>query len=332
MGDVKRTPYAFIIIILLTTATAYALTADEYRKAGIKYMTQGKIEEAIAELKKALEVDSAYKRARQVKNSLEMAQKVLRGDIKKEAAIHLFKAVDYIDKGMMDKAIMQGKKALKIEPNWAEIYATLGFAYIKKGMFDEAISQCKKAIEIDPNYAEAHAILGSAYLKKDMIDEGIDEFKSAVEIDPSYAEAHVALEAVRLKKGIQEMKQLEKKPESLTSHYTYDPTGKPDPFKPLVFRPEIAHHLTPLQRFEVTQLTLVGILWNDKIAKAVVQDPSGKGYILTKGTLVGTKGGYVKEILKNKVIIEERAKDLMGQVKVTEFELALRKSVEEGGL
>ncbi len=108
--------------------------------------------------------------------------------------------------------------------------------------------------------------------------------------------------------------------------YTYDPTGKPDPFKPFLSPVGKPLQLTPLQRLKVTQLTLVGIIWNAKISKAMVQDPSGKGYILSKGTLVGAKGGYVKEILKNKVIIEEKTKDFMGRVKVKKVELVLKKS------
>ena len=450
MGNLKRAICA-LIIMLLAPVVCYGLTADEHRKAGIKYMTRGKIEEAITEFEKAIEVDGTYKRARQVKNNLEIAQKVLRGNIKKEAAIHVFKAINYVDyrKGMIDEAVAECKKAIKLDPNYADAHLALGSIYFAKGMMDEAVAECKKAIKLDPNYADAHLVLGGTYSSRGMVNEGIAEFKKAVKIDPNWVEARCVLGVVYMGKGmfddaiaqfkraininpnwaeahnglgvaysekgmidegIAEFKQAIKinanlvdaqgnlgesylnkgmlnesiaelnkalgidpnyapahanlarayfkkrdyklamkhcdkaiglgerlSPElvqSIKSHlvYVYDPTGKPDPFKPLALQPEIVAYITPLQRLEVTQLTVVGILWTAKVAKAMVQDPSGKGYILAKGTLVGTKGGYVKQILKNKVIVEQKTKDLIGRVKVTQVELALRKSVGEGKL
>ncbi len=443
-------------ITFVVPPMVYAVTADEYRREGIKYVIEGNIEEAIGAFKRALEVDGTYKRARQVKNSIEILQKVLKGQIKKEAAIHLFKAVDYLDyeqgmvdeaithckkaieldrnfanahlalgaiyfsKGMVDEAIahckkaieldrnyadphsflglvysssgladegiVEFRKAIELDPEWVDAYCVLGIAYMGKGMFDEAIAQFKRAVNINPNWAEAHNGLGAAYSEKGMIDEGIAEFRKALEInphlvdaqgnlgesflkkgmlnesiadlnkslgiDPNYAPAHANLARAYFQNGNYElsMKHYDKAVElgeglpaellqRIKSHvaYVYDPTGKPDPFKPFIspatIREELARigRLTPLQRLEISQLTLVGIVWTDRTAKAVIQDASGKGYIVAKGTLVGRKGGYVKKVLKNKVVIEEESKDFMGRVKLREVEIVLHRPEERRG-
>lgn len=363
-----------LVVIGVATTISYSQTADEHNKAGIRYMTEGKIKEAVTEFKEAIKMDPAL---RVTRGRLKIAQKALRGDIKKEAAIHLFNAVDYVDKNIGDSAITECKNALEIEPEWAEAYAFLGFIYASKGMVDEGIVHLERAVEIDPKYVDAYftlgfvyvmegkvnqgiaayrraveidpdwvqarCALGTALLEQGMVDESITEFKRVLEIDPNLAEAHYRLTLAYSKKEqyisarrhceIAERLGYSVPPETLESlkrRYVYDPTGKPDPFKPFI-TPKIARvrQLTPLQRLEISQLTLVGIVWGDKVSKAMVQDPAGKGYILTNGTLVGTKGGTVKQILKGKVVIEEKTRDLLGRVKEKMVELTLHKPEED---
>ncbi len=119
--------------------------------------------------------------------------------------------------------------------------------------------------------------------------------------------------------------------------YFYDPKGKLDPFQPL-FAPE--HDgmapdkkkgkkkkrlpLTPLQRIGLSQLKLVGIIVSPTGNKALVEEPSGKGYVITKGTYVGTNFGRVKKILNDRVVVEEEVEDFSGEMKPQTRELRLR--------
>lgn len=119
--------------------------------------------------------------------------------------------------------------------------------------------------------------------------------------------------------------------------YVYDPTGKRDPFQPFIaaqtpVRPageEIP--VTPLQKYDLSQLKLVAIIVGTGEGSAMVEDSEGKGYIIKKGVYVGTNFGKVKAVLKDRVIIEERYKDYMGQVKDKEIILRLYPPVEEKG-
>ncbi len=54
---------------------------------------------------------------------------------------------------------------------------------------------------------------------------------------------------------------------------------------------------TDLQKLELAQLTLTAIVSTTGKAWAMVRDKMGRGYILKKGTFIGTNGGVVKEIV-----------------------------------
>ena len=62
---------------------------------------------------------------------------------------------------------------------------------------------------------------------------------------------------------------------------------------------------TELQKLELAQLTLTAIIQDGNKNWAMVRDESGMGYILKKGTAIGTMGGRVGEIsgVQKKVIV-----------------------------
>jgi len=129
---------------------------------------------------------------------------------------------------------------------------------------------------------------------------------------------------------VAEKKDVEKKEEV---EYSYNPVGKPDPFKPfiqLTSRGGSRTALTPLQKFDISQLKLVAIISTSGGNIALVEDSTGKGYFLKKGTWIGKNDGKVTKILKDKVIIEEVYQDIFGQTKTNEISLFLHK-IEEGG-
>jgi type IV pilus assembly protein PilP len=131
----------------------------------------------------------------------------------------------------------------------------------------------------------------------------------------------------------EEVKVVEEKKEP---PYTYNPVGKRDPFKPFIAlgpRKTVRKKapLTPLQRYDVSELKLVGILKGPGGYRALVEDAGGKGFVIGKGTLIGPGDGRVKEIHENRVIIEETYRDIFGQTKRREISMPLRKP-EEGGV
>ncbi len=66
---------------------------------------------------------------------------------------------------------------------------------------------------------------------------------------------------------------------------------------------------TPLTGLDLEQLKLVAIIKAPSGNRAMVEDSSGKGYILQIGTCVGIHSGRVAEIREGMIIIEEKYQD-----------------------
>ena len=95
----------------------------------------------------------------------------------------------------------------------------------------------------------------------------------------------------------------------------YSSSGKRDPFQaPMKAqakrRPR--ENLSPLERYEIGQLNLVGVVWDVKDPRAMVEDAAGLGYIVRVGTPIGTNEGKIKEIRPAEVLIEENYIDFYG--------------------
>jgi type IV pilus assembly protein PilP len=126
--------------------------------------------------------------------------------------------------------------------------------------------------------------------------------------------------------------------------FTYDPKGKPDPFKPFI-DVELAQKklqeaqlkkrqqklpLSPLQRAGVEQFRLVGIGGNDQGRTAVVQDAAGKYYTLSVGTPMGMNNGKVARISGDRIVIEEPTTGgKKGKTGAKKVEMKLLKESEE---
>ena len=124
----------------------------------------------------------------------------------------------------------------------------------------------------------------------------------------------------------------------VTPPYKYNPSGKPDPFKPFVEQ-ELAIKkkketakalpLSPLQRADINQFKLAGISGDEKGRRAIVQDAKGKVYPISTGTYIGMNNGRVVAILADRIIIEERVKEPGGKkTKPNRITVKLRR--EEG--
>jgi type IV pilus assembly protein PilP len=116
----------------------------------------------------------------------------------------------------------------------------------------------------------------------------------------------------------------------------YSGKGKTDPFEPLL-REEAAQAnaarltgkkrppQTPLEKIDLGQLKLVAIVASPSGNRALVEQSSGKGYILKAGTYVGLNSGKVVEITLQKVTIEEEYEDVYGKTITQKKEITLPK-------
>lgn len=131
----------------------------------------------------------------------------------------------------------------------------------------------------------------------------------------------------------------DKSQQQVATEFNYDPVGKPDPFEPLVrdipaskapapVEPsEDTTALTPLQKYDLSELNLVAIITQDNNSQvAMVEDKAGYGYIIKTGMLIGKHDGVIQEINQDSVVIIEKIGDPSGNAQVKTTTLRIYKS------
>lgn len=129
--------------------------------------------------------------------------------------------------------------------------------------------------------------------------------------------------------------------ESLQMVSSYDSTGRVDPFEPL-FKEQTSDSAaaskgkrekrapqTPLERVSLSQLKLTAIIRAPSGNSALVEDTTGKGYVIKKGTYIGLNSGRVVDIDNNRVLIEEEVENVMGELTIQNAEIKLQKPAGE---
>lgn len=107
--------------------------------------------------------------------------------------------------------------------------------------------------------------------------------------------------------------------------YFYDPTGMTDPFKSFITeQEEVAEKQrtkpkTYLETLDISQLELIAIIAGPLGNYAMVRDSKGTGYVISKGTAIGTEGGVVDKITDREVVIKEEFKDFRGTTRQKEI-------------
>lgn len=124
----------------------------------------------------------------------------------------------------------------------------------------------------------------------------------------------------------------EEAPKKIEEGYAYSPAGRRDPFKSLIITEKMTkkEELPPLQKVDASDLKLRGVIW-DQVGYyiAMVETPDGKGFVVREGTIVGLNKGIIKRITPVNLTIEERFKTYLGELKIKEITLELRKREED---
>jgi tetratricopeptide (TPR) repeat protein len=178
---------------------------------GVYLLETGRQEEGMADLQKALEIDSNDMFAH---NDLGKAFLNMGRDT--EAIAHFQKALDispkvavvhnnlgdaFLHTGHVKEAVTQYQKALEINPDYFEAGNNLRLVLGQPGLENEAIVYNQDVLEINPDNAEAHNNLGNALIRKGRVDAGITHFRKALEINPRLAEAHNNFGNALMQKG-----------------------------------------------------------------------------------------------------------------------------------
>jgi tetratricopeptide (TPR) repeat protein len=78
------------------------------------------------------------------------------------------------------------RRAIELNPNYAEAHHQFGFLLEFRGRFDESLAEMKRANELDPLSAGITADLGGPSLFQGKYEAAKDQYRKALELDPNF--------------------------------------------------------------------------------------------------------------------------------------------------
>ena len=191
----------------ITELTTSSLEAYNYYLKGKEAIIRNYHQQAIAELLKAITIDSTFVEAydalarqyytiQEDEAALKITNrlKTIATISKKlsENKLNELYALEAHLKGDWDLEISYLKKMIKINPNNIEAHLDLGIVYYHyKMMYSEGIKEFQKVLKLDPNGIAhdnklTYNVLGYAYLRKGDYKKSVAAFKKYVELLPNH--------------------------------------------------------------------------------------------------------------------------------------------------
>jgi len=100
--------------------------------------------------------------------------------------------------GQLQEAELSYRKAIKLNPNYADAYYNLGVILTNCGKLQEAELSYRKAIELNPNYANAYCNLGSVLTNLGKFQEAEFSYFKAIELNPNDVITYFSLSTLQL--------------------------------------------------------------------------------------------------------------------------------------
>ena len=151
--------------------------APGYNNLANAFYEQGRVDEAIATARKAIELDPDFGVAHYNLGNL------------------------YASIGRLDQAQDHFEKALKIYPNYAEARNNLGQLLVRRRDLDGGILQFRKAIDLKPSLIGAYLNLGTALATEGSLEESARWLERGVRMVPTSPEARYVLGSVYAAQG-----------------------------------------------------------------------------------------------------------------------------------
>ena len=100
------------------------------------------------------------------------------------------------------EAIAAYRKAIELDPDFADAHCNLGTVLYNQGRRPDARACFERALELAPDHLEAHFNLANVLEEDDRDESALRHFKEAVRIDPFFADAQLNLALLYEKLGL----------------------------------------------------------------------------------------------------------------------------------
>ena len=110
-----------------------------------------------------------------------------------ELAAHAFFSIGCLlwEGGKAEKALDAYDTAIRLQPDYAEVYNNRGNIKNGLGCPDDAVADYDTAIRLNPHFAEAYYNRGTQKVLCEELDAAIVDYTEAIRIKPDYAEVYV---------------------------------------------------------------------------------------------------------------------------------------------
>ncbi len=169
--------------LLARSRSSAEADAQRYYRLGQAEFEQGKTQQAIESLKKAIGMDP------------------------KLAEAHNYLGIVYLQQSDAPRAAKYLKKAVDINPYYTDAHNTLGVAYKELGKYGRAQAEFETALKDKtyPTPEKIHLNMGHLYLAQSMYPEAIRSFEQALTIRPNYLRGILGLGLAYQKSGRAEL-------------------------------------------------------------------------------------------------------------------------------
>lgn len=133
---------------------------------GNAYLRKNQLNEAMAEYKKAIEINPDFFEAHRALGNM------------------------YVDRCQYDKALAEFEEAARIMPDNSDIHNEMGILYKNQGNLDKALYEYSLALQYNPYNVIIYKNRAHIYFIKKLYDRAIDDCQEAIEIDPKDAEIY----------------------------------------------------------------------------------------------------------------------------------------------
>jgi tetratricopeptide (TPR) repeat protein len=117
------------------------------------------------------------------------------------ADIYLHMAQIAVDMGQFEQAIAHYRQILRLQPQNSDVLSKLADTFMMLGKPEEAIEVLKEEIRISPGSSNAHFTLGQAYLQQKQYQQARESYEAAINIEPDFARAYYGLAMVHSRLG-----------------------------------------------------------------------------------------------------------------------------------
>ncbi len=175
------------------------------------HLSVGRVDDASADIKRALDLDSTDSHAFALQSIIAVAQN------RKDQAIDLARkavylapessaarvALSYAQQAHFDikSALVSLKEAVKLNPKNALVRARLAELQLSLGNLDKAVRAAREAVSLNPDIARTQTVLGFAYLTEIKTLDAKNAFKRAIELDQSAPLPRLGLGLARIREG-----------------------------------------------------------------------------------------------------------------------------------